>query len=193
MKEENNVLETKLKNLTYIMLMGFLIIIMLLIGLYFKGSTDTKTTTTNPSGSSSGGSSSAYDVSKMNKITGSDAAKLFDNKKETQILYIGRPGCGVCVSLVPELNKVITDLNIKINYLELDENFRTDFADLFKHLTIETKLTSGGKTYEGTYGELLNEGGFTPMVIIIKDGKMADGFIGSRTSDTIKTLFQKYL
>ncbi len=193
MKEENNnIIETKIKNLTYIVLVGFLIIIMLLIGLYFKGTTE-KSTTTNNQGGSTSGESITYDVSKMNKVTGSEAAKLFNNKKDTQILYIGRPGCGICVNLVPELNKVISDLNIDINYLELDDKFRTEFADLFGHLTVETKITSGGKTYEGTYGELLNEGGFTPMVIIIKDGKMIDGFIGSRTSDTIKTLFQKYL
>lgn len=191
MKEENVTIETKIKNLTYIVLVGFIVVIMLLIGLYFKGGSSTTNTTTG--GSSSGGSSSTtYDVSKMTKVTGYEAAKLFDNK-ETQILYIGRPGCGVCVSLVPELNKVIDDLKIKINYLELDDKFRTEFKDLFDHLTIDTKITSGGETYEGTYGELLNKGGFTPMVIIIKDGKMVDGFIGSRSSDTITSLFKKYL
>lgn len=187
----NNELEGKLKNLTYTVIFGFVILGLLIIGLYFKENKVVSTgTTTNKEDSQS--SSSTYDVSKMNEVTGAEAAKLFD-KKGTQILYIGRPTCGVCVSLVPELNTVIKDLDVTINYSELKDSFRTDFEDLFDKLDIETKINSNGEELSGTYGELLNKRGFTPLVVIIKDGKMVDGFVGYKKADKIEELFNKYL
>ncbi len=182
-------LETKLKNLTFITILGFVIIIILIIGLYFKGSgwsTSSKTTDNNSNNEVS------YDVSKMKTVTGKEAAKLFD-EKGTHILYIGRPTCGVCVNLLPNLNQVQEELKYTTNYLLLDDNFRTEFKDLFDKLTIETSITSGGKTYEGTFGEILKEGGFTPIVVVIKDGKMVDGFIGYKTYENVLSLIKKYL
>lgn len=183
-------LETKLKNLTFIVIIGFIVIGLLVIGLYFKNGKTEEIISGNNGGSSS--STTEYDVSAMKTITGKEAVELFD-KKGTQFLYIGRPTCGVCVSLVPELNKVISDLKITVNYLELKSTYETDFEGLFDKLDIETSIKSGSNTYEGTYGKLLKEHGFTPLVIIIKDGKMVDGFVGSRNSSTIKELFNKYL
>lgn len=176
-------IETKLKNLTFIVILGYVILILLIGGLYFKDGI--KNTTTNNDNDTT---AVKYDVSKMKEVTGDEAAKLFD-KKGTYILYIGRSTCGVCVSLVPELNEVISKLDININYLPLESTFRTDFAKLFEHLTIETEVNSN----KGTYGELLEEFGYTPLVIVIKDGKMVDGFVGYRESDTISSLFSKYM
>ena len=185
-------IETKIKNLTFMVLLGFIVVILLIIGLYFKGG-DTVNNTT-PGGSTQDSTTSEYDkaVGKMKMVTGTEAAKLFDDK-EAHILFIGRSGCGVCVRLAPELATVQEDLDITINYLPLGEKFRTDFQDLFGHLTVETSFTSNGQKYEGTYGELLNEGGFTPMIIVIKDGKMVDGFVGYRDAATMKTFFNKYI
>jgi len=181
---ENNSIETKLRNLTFIVIFGFIVMFLLIVGLYFRNGNSTDTNT------NAGGSDTTveYDVSKMKQVSGKTAAKLFE-EKGTYILYIGRSTCGVCVNLVPELNKVIAELDININYLPLESTFRTDFVDLFKHLTIETEI-NGNK---GTYGELLESNGYTPMVIVIKDGKMVDGFVGYRTSDTISSLFSKYM
>jgi len=184
MKEENAI-EIKLKNLTFIVILGFVILGLLIIGLYFNNGSSTKTST----GSTNSGEATDYDVSKMKAVTGEEAVKLFDSKG-THFIYVGRSTCGVCVSLVPELNKVISDLNITLNYAAMNtKTFRTDFKDLFALLDIETTVNKN----EGTYGELLEEYGYTPMVFIIKDGKMVDGFVGYRDSNTIEKLFKKYM
>ncbi|MBE6154915.1 MAG: hypothetical protein E7163_05035 [Firmicutes bacterium] len=182
---EDNVkkIETKLNTLMYIVISGFVIIGLLVIGLYFTNngtsvSEEPKTTE----------SDTNYDVSKMNTVTGKEATELFD-KKGTHFLYIGRPTCGVCVNLVPNLNATIEELDVTINYLELESTFRDDFGDLFDHLDIKTKINGE----EGTFGELLETYGYTPLVIIIKDGKMIEGFVGSRDSETIIELFKKYI
>ncbi len=183
-KEDIETLETKIRNLTFTVVLGFIVIILLVMGLYFKNGT----TKSNNSTTTSSDSSSTYDVSKMKEIKGSEAAKLFD-QKGTQILYIGRSTCSVCVKLVPELNKVIANKNLTVNYLPLSSSWQTDFADLFDKLDLETTI-NGNK---GTYGSLLKEGGYTPIVVVIKDGKMVDGFVGYRDEATITTLFEKYL
>ena len=183
MSNEISVIETKIRNLTYIVLVGFIVILLLLIGLYFKDNSsiakESSGTTTTDNG---------YDVSKMNTLSGEEATKLFD-KKGTHVLYIGRSTCGVCVNLVPQLNAAMEELDIKINYLPLESTFRTDFGKLFDLLDIETEINGE----EGTYGELLETYGYTPLVIVIKDGKMVDGFVGSRDSKVIVELIEKYI
>lgn len=183
MKENIELLETKFRNLTFIVILGFVILGLLIIGLYFRNGSSSKTSngTGNPT-------TVEYDISKMNQLSGEEATKLFD-KKGTHVLYIGRPTCSVCVKLVPELNKVMDDLDIKINYSQLNETFRTDFKDLFDKLTKETKVNDN----EGTFGELLEKYGYTPIVVVIKDGKMADGFVGYRDASTIEKLLEKYI
>lgn len=183
-------IEYKIRNLTYLTVIGFAIVIILIIGLYFKGSSSQASTNNN--NNQSNNNEVEYDVSKMNKVNGNQAAELF-NEKGTHILYIGRPTCGICVSLVPILNQVQDELNYKTNYLLLDNNFRTEFANLFGKLTIETSITSNGEKFEGTYGEILKEGGFTPVVIVIKDGKMVDGFIGYQNYESTLSLIKKYI
>lgn len=187
MKEENKMelLEIKIRNLTFIVVLGFVIVGLLVIGLYFvKDSNGT-------SNGTSGGNTTTqvkYDVSAMKKISGEEAAKLFDNKG-VSFLYIGRPGCSVCQNLVPELTTVVNDLKMTLYYTEVESSWKNDLKDLFDHLDMEVTIQSE----KGTYGQLLKDHGYTPYIIVIKDGKMVDGFVGYRTSDSIKTLFKKYM
>lgn len=178
-------LDVKLRNLTFIVILGFVLIALLIIGLYFK---DGGSKTSNGGSSGSSDTSVKYDVSKMKQVTGDEAAKLFD-EKGTHILYIGRSTCSVCVNLVPELNTVMSDMTLTINYLPLTQTFRTDFKNLFDKLDIETTVNNN----KGTYGELLEEYGYTPVVVVIKDGKMVEGFVGYREANKIEELFKKYL
>ena len=175
-------LEVKIKNLTFIVVIGFVVLALLIIGTNINKVSQSKPNT------EQNNTTTTYDVSKMKEVKGSEAAKLFD-EKGTHFLYIGRSTCSICVSLVPELNTVMGDLGITMNYLPLGDNFRNDFKDLFDHLDIETTVNSN----EGTFGELLEKYGYTPIVVVIKDGKMVDGFVGYRESDTIVNLFKKYL
>ena len=172
-------LEVKLRNLTFIAIIGFIVIGLLIIGLYFKDGGNCNSNTNN--NSSNNTETVKYDVSKMKQVSGDEAAKLFD-EKGTHFLYIGRSTCSVCVSLVPELNTVLSDMTLTINYLPLTQTFRTDFKNLFDKLSIETTVNKN----KGTFGELLEEYGYTPVVVVIKDGKMVDGFVGYKDASKIE-------
>ncbi|MCM1053011.1 MAG: thioredoxin family protein [Ruminococcus sp.] len=188
MNESN--LEVKIKNLTYIVLLGFLVIGILIIGLYFKGNNSYSSGNNSSSGGSSNSDAVSYDVSKMNAVNADEALALF-NDKGTHILYIGRSNCSVCVSLVPLLNKLQEELKYTTDYYNLTQtqNWKTDMAELIEKFTIETTVNSE----TGTIAKLFSDHGYTPTVIIIKDGKAVDGFIGYRDYDTLKELVSKYI
>lgn len=196
----NEILETKIKNLTFIVLIGFIILTILTFGLYFKDGSTTKTNSNNTSISNNGSnaennndsnnSNTEYDVSKMNPVNVEKALALF-KEKGTHILYIGRANCSVCVSTVPVLNKVQEELKYTTNYFDLNQttNYKTEMKELAEKFKIDAKVNNE----EGTIASLFLDHGYTPTIIIIKDGKAVDGFIGYREYETLKELISKYL
>ncbi len=191
----NETLELKLRNLTYVVIGGFVVTFLLLIGLYFRSNTWTRESSTgNENTDNSTPNVVGYDSSRFTKVDGSEAAALFKDKKN-HVLLIGRPGCSFCQDLVPKINQVVDEMKIEIHYLELpDEGWNpNDWNDLYPYLDIETTINSSDGPQTGTYGKLIKANGFTPVVIMIKNGKMTDDtFVGTSTVDDLKTLFAKY-
>lgn len=205
-------MEEKIRNLTFIVVLGFIITFILIIGLYFRGGTSSTTSSNNNNSSGSSSSSTTYDVSDMNEVNIDEAIALFE-KEGTQVVYIGRSSCSVCVSYVPVLNEVQDDLGFTTNYLDVTtiaDIWDTDLADdedtqaldekvqeFIKQLSVETtvRTTIDGEsvTLEDTIGNLFYEYGFTPITVIIKDGEMVDGFVGYRDAETLTDLIEEYL
>ena len=205
-------MEEKIRNLTFIVVLGFIITFILIIGLYFRGtdSSTTKSNDNNSSGSSS--SSTTYDVSDMNEVDINEAIALFE-EEGTQVVYIGRSTCSSCVSFVPVLNEVQKDLGFTTNYLDvtsianiwdskqkdneevkaLDKKVKEFIKKLSVETTVRTTIDGESVTLEDTIGNLFYEYGFTPITIIIKDGKMIDGFVGYRDTETLTDLIEEYL
>lgn len=185
-------LETKIKNLTFVTILGFVLIGVLLIGLYFKGGTTKSVTTGTNTNTTTLSNEQEYDkvAANFEKINVNEALGLYD-KEGTHVIYIGRNDCGICQQFVPILKDVQDELNFKINYIDLNEynNFKTSFKDLAAKFTVKAKANDE----EDTIGNLFIKNGYTPTVIIIKDGKTVDGFIGYRNVDTLKELIKKYL
>lgn len=197
MKKSNDDLGIKIRNLTYIVLIGFIILFILVIGLYFKGSSN-RSTTTNSTSNSSGTtiSNESYDVSSFNAVDVDGALALFDDGK-THVLYIGRSDCSYCQKTVPILAEVQEELGYTTDYLAVETNtinkswseWQTELAELAEKFSLTTEVNDE----EDTYGNLLISKGYTPTVIIIQDGKMVDGFFGYKDASSIKTIVKKYL
>lgn len=189
-------LKDKIRNLTYVLIVGFTITTILLIGLYFKKDVKkdtTSTTTVTDNGDSTSGDSSipdTYDVSKMKSVTIKEAEDLF-SKKGTYILYIGREGCSYCRKTVPVLNEVQEELGYTTYYFDISttSNYKTELKTLASKFTFET--TANGT--KGELGELFISKGWTPTIVVIKDGKNVDGFFGYKDKDYIKDLMRKYI
>lgn len=186
-------MEEKLRNLTFIVVFGFIILAILIIGLYFK---DGGTSTTNNGNTNNGSNSSTeeYDVSAMNEVDLDGALALFE-EDGTHVLYMGRSGCTYCREFVPVLNQVQEDLGFKTNYLNVQtfmSNWnaaKEELEPLTDKMTVEA--TANGET--GTLGELFINNGYTPALVVIKDGKVVDGFFGYRDATALTKLLNEYL
>lgn len=196
-------MEEKIRNLTFIVIFGFIIMFILIIGLYFKdGGSSNNSTKSSSSSSSSESSSSDYDVSQMKEVDVDDALALFD-EEGTHVLYIGRSTCSVCVQFVPVLNVVQEDLDFKTNYLDVDAissiwaKNKTDAAEEMynqvKRLTDKLDIEASANGETDTLGNLFISKGFTPALVVIKDGKVVEGFFGYRDKDTLTGILEEYL
>lgn len=154
-------------------------------------SSNKDTNTSNNSGTTSDNdeSSANYDVSKMKELSLSDALGLFDNKDETYVLYIGRPDCSACITYVPTLNEAQENLGYTTQYLNLNniDTKSDDYTKFINKLSVKYTMSISGEEKTETFGTWM---GYTPMTIIIKDGKMVDGEIGAISYSTLVSLLE---
>lgn len=109
----------------------------------------------------------------LNYISYSSYKKILKSD-DINILVIGQTSCTYCIKAKPILNQVISDKNVKINYLnitELSEEDTEKFSDSLDYLKD-------------------NEWG-TPLTLIIKGGKVIDSANGLLDYDGYVELFEK--
>lgn len=140
----------------------------------------------NSSNSSTSGTqtSSDYDVSDFDALTLAQVLKLFDSK-DTSVLYLGRSSCGACVSFLPTLKSVQKDLGFKTKYLDITtvDTSSSDYNTFISKLTKEIEVNANGTKSTGKISEFY---GYTPMVIIIKDGKAVNASVGALSESNFK-------
>lgn len=105
-----------------------------------------------------------YDVSMFTSVT---ADTLGDAVSEdtAKIVYIGRDSCGYCVQFLPVLQQAQEDYDYETLYLDITTVTTTEQQDKILAFDNEEKFLEE------------NFGG-TPMVLLMKDGKLVDTWIG---------------
>ena len=129
-----------------------------------SNSTTKKTTTTTEDGE--------YDVSEFETLTTSE---LIDKIKDggTQVVYIGRSTCGYCVKFLPIMKEAQNDLGFKTIYVNLEEISEDDANTLYE------------------YDSFIEENfGYTPMVLVFKDGKFVKGTVGYTELDEYESFLK---
>ncbi|MBQ6841279.1 MAG: hypothetical protein IJO63_04100 [Bacilli bacterium] len=130
-----------------------------------------------------------YDVSMMNEVTVSDILNMFESKK-TYVLYVGRKDCEVCVNMIPTLAEAQKQNNYITQYLDIEKVDRSsdEWLELVEKLTMKSTQTTTedgtGEEITETYGYFLHNYGFTPTIVVIKEGKQTAGSIGGSDKDT---------
>lgn len=127
-----------------------------------------------------------YDLSMFEVIDVKEVNKYFEEKKST-VLFIGKETCTASQEFIPSLQIAQAKYNIKVRYLDLKslDVESEDFKKLIENLDFPYTL----KGEEKSFGEYI---GATPMFIIIKEGKMVFGYIGTMTEDVIGTISKQY-
>lgn len=179
MKEEKKLLEKLVK-------CAYVIIALLAINtiILFISNIDSNNNRTNSSSYSDNNTTentgseetAEYDVSMMNSVDMNGLLKLFDSK-ETQVVYLGRATCGYCVKFLPTLQKAQADYGYTTNYLDITTVSDDDVNKLLEK--------------DNDEGFLKENYGATPMVILVRDGKMVDTWVGYSEYDSFAQFLEK--
>ena len=122
------------------------------------GSTKANTTSNNTE------ENAEYDVSMFTSVT-ADTLGDAVSSDTAKIVYIGRSTCGYCVQFLPILQQAQTDYGYETLYLDITTVTTTEQQD--KILAFDNDE------------EFLKENfGGTPMVLLMKNGKLVDTWIG---------------
>lgn len=145
-----------------------LVVIAVILGLNLivnivKSSNNSNTTTTEETVNTD------YDVSDFETLSTTDTINKI-NEGGTQVIYIGRATCGYCVKFLPMMKQAQEDLGFKTIYINLEEVTTED----------QEKLIAYDSYIEENFG-------YTPMVLVFKDGKYVDGWVGYAEIDTYKS------
>lgn len=131
-----------------------------------------------------------YDISMMNEVNVTDVLEMFE-KDDTYVLYVGRKSCSVCVDILPALKEAQLINNYITQYLDIEKVDRTseEWNQLVNRLTMKSTQTltedGSGEAVTETYGYFLHNYGFTPTIVVIKDGKQIAGSIGGSEHDIL--------
>ena len=112
-----------------------------------------------------------------------DTYKEIIADKGTHVIVIGTSTCPHCQAIKPALDKVSGDYDLTINYLVIDKLSNTNYSAFFNSLTdLEFKDETFVK--EGKIG--------TPLVLLVKNGKIKDYFTGERTTSQLIRELKKF-
>lgn len=102
-----------------------------------------------------------------------DVLKMID-KKESGVVYFGFPKCPWCIEALPILDEAAKENNLHILYVQTrDDDKKMMFSDeqkaeIMKHTDAYLQSDEEG-----------NKQFYVPFVVVIRDGKVMDGHIGT--------------
>ena len=171
----------KLNKLVIIALIISILDLVLIVGSKIQIKSDDKNTINTTE-------SNEYDVSSFRTINLSTLLKLFDDKNNTYVVYLGRPTCSACVKFIPVLKAMQNKYNYVTQYLDITnvDSQSDDFEKLMKKLSKNVTLAVNGESKTQEYGDFY---GYTPMTFIIKNGKFSNGIVGAYN----ETNFESFL
>lgn len=137
-----------------------LFVINLIINIVSIG--EIKSTTTS-NGTDTEESLGEYDVSMFKELNTTDAISAIKAGGQ-HIVYIGRATCGYCVKFLPVLEQAQEEFGYTTTYIDLEGMSSDDQTALLE--------------LDNEEGYISENFGYTPLVLVFKDGKLANGWVG---------------
>ncbi len=106
---------------------------------------------------------------------------------DAKLLLIGTDTCSATIKYAETLNYEMIKYNYKVYYLNLENvDMESDaYKNFIKKLDIDYEQ-------DGQKGKFYDFMGLTPMTVIIKNGKMVYGYIGSMSGGALDTITELY-
>lgn len=124
---------------------------------------EVKTTSPTNNGSDMEEELGEYDVSEFNELTITETLESIE-KGDLHIVYIGRATCGFCVKFLPILKEAQENFDYTTTYIDLEKMTSDDQTALLE--------------LDNEEGYMKENFGYTPMVLIFKDSKFVNGWVG---------------
>jgi len=95
---------------------------------------------------------------------------------EEIVLYIGQDNCSYCKEMLPTIYKAQTKYKFTTVYLNVGATKSGDaYNELMALLDVEITANVSGTSYTQAFGKY----SVTPMIAVIRNGKMINGIIGA--------------
>lgn len=142
-----------------------------------KGSSNSETNDTTKTTTTSS-DNTTYDVSSFKAINTDEFIEAYNGSK-TQLIYLGRATCGYCVKFLPVLKQIQANYDLQPLYLDITTVSQDDANRI---IALDEDFFKGENT---AYG-------YTPMMLIVKDGKIVDSQVGYSEYSTFEAIISKY-
>lgn len=128
-----------------------------------------------------------YDVSTFKEVS---ASELVDNTKDAnKVVYIGRASCGWCVKFVPVLREAAEKYNLEIIYIDIAKIIDFNAGSIIDQKNYDIMMNL--ETVSDLKDYMNEEFGATPMVLIMKDGKIIDATTGYQESSSFNSFLEE--
>ena len=130
---------------------------------------------------------SGYDTKMFINIDVKEALELFNQKNTTSIIFLGRQTCEVCAYQGPYLQVAIATYHFNVYHIDIEKiDYESkEYEEFVKKLDYEYEL----EDKKGSFGSFM---GYTPMIVIIRNGKQVYGHLGILTDTEIYELALTY-
>ena len=110
-----------------------------------------------------------------------DYEKLISDSKD-HVIVVGQTTCSHCIAVKPALNSIAEDYDLTINYLNINLVSQDEYKSFTESL----------KNIEHNEPSFLEDGSFgTPLILIVKKGKVSSYIAGERSKSQLVKEFKK--
>ncbi len=102
------------------------------------------------------------------------------NREQNTFFVFGKENCSYCMSYKPVLNKIISEYDIEVVYIELNKLSQDDYYNL-----LNTPLTIPAKCTKENTDSLLIDGFGTPLSLFTNNGATYDCIRGYKDYDNL--------
>lgn len=115
-----------------------------------------------------------YDVSAFTLVSANELVNK--TKDKTSVIYIGRASCSWCAKFVPILTEATEQYDLNTLYIDISKIIDFSVGSITDQASYDIMMEL--ETASGLEDYMEKEFGATPMVLIIKDGKILDAVTG---------------
>ena len=174
----------------YKLIIAILILVAINLVVTFVTRPVTKTEKNNTTETTEETTDNDYDVSMFDSLTLDGVLKLFEDKKSTYVVYLGRSSCSACKTFLPTLQAMQKKYGYTTKYLDITtvDGTSESYEKFIKLLNKEVTLTVSGKSETKAFGEYF---GYTPMTFVVKKGKFVSGTVGAYSESKYEEFLNK--